>query len=153
MRRMRPLAVVGVMVIGIVAANASVAGSAPDLRPKTLVLVQSAPEVAFVDLDGAGPTAGDVLIFRSRLFDESGAELVGDLHVTCTQTIGPENLCRGIFTITGRGQLSVDALPVFPQPVVGIVNGGNGMFSRSRGEVEIEPQADGTTLLTFHLFS
>jgi hypothetical protein len=150
---MRSLAVIGVTMIAMVAASASVAGSAPDARGRALVLVQGVPQVAFVDLNGAGPTAGDVLVFRSELFDETGAELVGDLNITCTQAIGLENICRGIFSITGRGQLAVDALPTFPLPTVGIVNGGNGEFSRSRGEVEIEPQADGTTLLTFHLFS
>jgi len=153
MRTTRLLAAIGLVVIGMVAANASAAGSAPDARGRTLVLMQGAPQVAFVDLNGSGPTAGDVLVFRSELFDEAGVDPVGDLNITCTQAIGPENICRGIFSLTDRGQLSVDALPVFPQPTIGIVNGGNGEFSRSRGEVEIEPQADGTTLLTFHLFS
>ena len=32
-----------------------------------------------------------------------------------------------------------------------IVNGGNGQFRLARGEAQIEPQADGTTLITFHL--
>lgn len=31
------------------------------------------------------------------------------------------------------------------------MNGGNGLFRLARGEAQIEPQADGTTLITFHL--
>jgi len=150
MRRTMLLATIGLTVIGLVAAGASAAGSAPGGR--TLRFVQGAPQVAFVDLGETGPSAGDVLVFRSELFDETNTHAAGDLNITCTQAIGPENICRGIFSVTGRGQLSVDALPVFPQPAVGIVSGGNGDFQLSRGEVEIEPQSDGTTLLTFHLF-
>ena len=149
MRRTLLLAGIGLAVIGLVAAGASASGASRGAR--TLVLVQGAPQIAFVDLGDPGPSAGDVLVFRSELFDTANAA-AGDLNITCTQTIGPENICRGIFTIAGTGQLSVDALPTFPQPTVGIVNGGNGEFQRTRGEVEIEPQADGTTLLTFHLF-
>lgn len=152
MRRTLVFATIGLTIIGLTAA-ARAAGPAAEPGGKILRLVQGAPEVAFVDLNGAGPSAGDVLVFRSELFDETGAASVGDLNITCTQAIGPENICRGIFSITGRGQLSVDALPLFPNPTIGIVNGGNGEFRRVRGEVEIEPQADGTTLLTFHLFS
>lgn len=151
MRRTTLLVTIGLTVIGLVAAGATAAGSAPGGR--TLRLVQGAPQVAFVDLADPGPTAGDVLVFRSDLFDATNTDLVGDLNITCTQAIGAENICRGIFSITGRGQLSVDALPVFPQPTVGIVNGGNGEFQLSRGQVDIEPQTDGTTLLTFHLFA
>ena len=149
MRRTLLLAGIGLTVIGLVAAGASAAGASRGAR--TLVLVQGAPQIAFVDLGDPGPSAGDVLVFRSELFDAAAAQ-VGDLNITCTQAIGPENICRGIFTVTGRGQLSVDALPAFPQPTVGMVNGGNAEFQRTRGEVHIEPRADGTTLLTFHLF-
>jgi hypothetical protein len=149
MRRTVLLAMVGLAVIALVAAGASAAGSTPSGR--TLRLVQGAPQVAFVDLSAPGPSAGDVLVFRSELFESTGTELVGDLNITCTQAIGPENICRGIFTITDRGQLSVDALPVFPEPATGIVNGGNGDFRLARGDVDIEPQPDGTTSLTFHL--
>lgn len=31
------------------------------------------------------------------------------------------------------------------------MNGGNGQFRLARGEAQIEPQADGTTLIAFHL--
>ena len=110
MRRTLLLGGIGLAVIGLVAAGASAAGASRGAR--TLVLVQSAPEVAFVDLGDPGPSAGDVLVFRSDLFDTANAQ-VGDLNITCTQAIGPENICRGIFTITGRGQLSVDALPTW----------------------------------------
>jgi hypothetical protein len=140
---------IGLAMIGLAAAGASAAGASRGSR--TLVLVQSPPEVAFVDLGDPGPTPGDVLVFQSELFDSASAP-VGDLNITCTQGIGPENICRGIISLTGRGQLSVDALPTFPLPTVGIVNGGNGEFERTRGEVHIEPQPDRTTLLTFHLF-
>jgi hypothetical protein len=154
MRRTLLLAAVGLAVLGLVTGGAGAAATPSDrLAGRTLRLVQSAPQVAVVDLNDPGPSPGDVLVFRSELLDETNTQPVGDLNITCTQAIGPENICRGIFTITGRGQLSVDALPVFPQATVGIVNGGNGQFRLSRGEVVIEPQADGTTLLTFRLFA
>jgi hypothetical protein len=147
MRKTSWLAGIVVVLIGVAAVGARAAGTTSG---KSLVLVQSAPQVAAVDLGDPGPSAGDVLVFRSELLDTTGSQ-VGQLNITCTQAIGTEHICRGIFTLTGRGQLSVDALPTFPQPVVGIVNGGNGEFQRTRGEVEIRPRADGTTLITFEL--
>ena len=154
MRRMWMLAAVGVALLALVTGGATAAGTSADgPMGKTLQLVQRAPQVAFVDLGDPGPTPGDVLVFRSELFDATNTHEAGDLNITCTQAIGPENICRGIFTITGSGRLSVDALPVFPEPTVGIVNGGTGRFQLSRGEVHIDPRADGTTLLTFHLFA
>lgn len=149
MKRTLLVAAVGTALLGLAAVGARASGSPAGGR--TLVVVQSAPEVAFVDLADPGPSPGDVLVFRSELLDVENAPL-GDLNITCTQAIGAENICRGIFTIAGRGQLSVDALPTFPEPTVGIVNGGNGEFRRSRGEVDIAPRSDGTTLITFHLF-
>lgn len=154
MRRTLLVAVGGLALFGLVVAGAGATGAPAVARAgMTMRLVQRAPQVAFVDLTDPGPSAGDVLVFRSELFDPTNTTQVGDLDITCTQGIGAENICRGIFTLTGRGQLSVDALPVFPNPVVGIVNGGNGEFQLTRGDVDIEPQPDGTTLITFHLFA
>ena len=42
--------------------------------------------------------------------------------------------------------------PDFPQSLTGIITGGNGEFQRARGQADIEPRTDGTTVITFHLF-
>jgi len=118
----------------------------------TLTITQRTPQAAALDLGSQGPSPGDVLIFRSALFDETNTERVGSLHITCTQSFGARHVCRGIFVLTGRGRLSVDALPEFPLPTTGIVNGGTNEFERARGEAHIKPQPDGTTLIKFHLF-
>ena len=153
MRRTMFLTVAAVGILSI-AAGSSIASGAPRRDERTtLIVVQRAPQVASIDLGATGPSAGDVLVFRSDLYDRTNSARVGDLNITCTQTIGPENLCRGIFTFTGRGALSVDALPLFPNATVGIVTGGSGRFSRVRGDADIQPQQDGTTIITFHLFS
>ena len=153
MRRIALVAGAGLALLGLVGAPTAASGNSDDEPDRTtLRVVQRAPEAAFVDLGDAGPTPGDVLVFRSELFDRTNTRPVGDLNITCTQGIGPENICRGIFTLTGRGRISVDALPIFPEPTVGTVNGGTGRFQLSRGEAHIEPRADGTTLITFHLF-
>ncbi len=152
MRRIFLVAAAVLAVLASIASGAAARTAAVGPVGATLRLVQRAPQVASVDLGAPGVSPGDALVFRSDLFDQTNTEQVGDLNITCTQMIGPENLCRGIFTLTDLGRLSVDALPVFPQPTVGIVNGGSGAFQLSRGEVHIDPRPDGTTSLTFHLF-
>ena len=143
MRRMMLLAAAGIALLGLVAGGSAAAGTSVGAPVgRTMRLVQRAPEMAFLDLGAPGPSPGDVLVFRSELFDATNTQQVGDLNITCTQAISAENICRGIFTITGRGQLSVDALPTLPESTVGIVNGGNGEFERTRGEVHIDPQAE-----------
>ncbi|HEV8563513.1 MAG TPA: hypothetical protein VGR41_01205 [Actinomycetota bacterium] len=151
MRRIALLAIAGLAMLGLVA-GPTTAGSTENEPGRTLRLVQGAPQVALVDLGNPGPTAGDQLVLRSDLFDRSNTKQVGDLNIVCSQTIGPENLCRGIFTLFDRGRISVDALPVLPEPTVGTVNGGTGEFQTFGGEVHIDPEADGTTKITFHLF-
>lgn len=151
MRRIGSIAAATAVIAGVGAGTAPLGAYAGAPAEQTLVIVQRAPEIAFIDLGEAGPTAGDVLVFRSALFDSTNTDRVGELHITCTQTIGPENLCRGVFRISGRGRLSMDALPTFPNPTKGIVNGGTGAFRLARGSADIEPQADGTTVITFHL--
>ena len=118
----------------------------------TLTVIQRAPDVASIDLGDAGPSPGDVLVFRSALFDRTNTDRVGDLNIACTESFGVHYICRGIFRISGEGRLSVDALPQFPNPTTGIVNGGSGKFRLARGDVDIDPMPDGTTRVTFHLF-
>jgi hypothetical protein len=153
MRRiLTPVAGVAVVLTaagGIAAAHAS----SSDAAGRTIAVVQRAPDQAFDDLDGDGvPSPGDILVFRSSLFDPTDTNQVGDLHIQCVVNFGGRAVCVGIFTLSGRGQLAVDALPEFPQAVTGIVTGGNGEFQRARGEADIEPRPDGTTAITFHLF-
>ena len=150
MRRTAVIAVGTLALLGGLASSAASKGSVRSERT-TFVIVQRAPQVASLDFGVPGPSAGDVLVFRGDIYNRTNSTQLGDLNITCTQTIGPENICRGIFTFTSQGALSVDALPVFPNPTVGIMNGGSGKFALARGDADIQPRPDGTTLITFHL--
>jgi hypothetical protein len=96
------------------------------------------------------PEPGRLIAFHSVLTDTEGGDL-GNLNIQCGVNFSGLAVCVGIFSIHDRGQLSVDALPEFPNPATGIVTGGNGDFRNARGEADIQPQQDGTTLITFHL--
>jgi len=151
----RNLSVAAATVALIVIAAGGIAGaraSSDSAQGQTMTVVQRAPDQAFQDFGPPGPTPGDILVFRSDLFDETNTTPLGDLHIQCVLNFGNKAVCVGIFSFTGRGQLAVDALPEFPLPVTGIVTGGNGEFQRTRGQADIEPQPDGTTVITFHLF-
>ena len=132
------------------AAGGSGFARAAGFTDETLVVVQQAPDQQFVDLGAPGPSPGDILVFHSALTDTTGGDL-GDLNIQCGVNFSGLAVCLGIFSIDGRGQISVDALPEFPLPATGIVTGGNGDFRNARGEADIQPQQDGTTLITFHL--
>jgi hypothetical protein len=135
--------------LGFVAGGLGVARAVAP-TDETLVVVQQPPEQQFIDLGDPGPSPGDIVAFHSVLTDTAGND-VGNLNIQCGVNFSGRAVCLGIFTIDGRGQLSVDALPQLPQPVTGIVAGGNGDFRNARGEADIQPQRDGTTLITFHL--
>ncbi|HZC99557.1 MAG TPA: hypothetical protein VFA46_05015 [Actinomycetes bacterium] len=117
---------------------------------ETLVVIQSPPRQQYVDLADPGPSPGDLLVFASTLASQAGNP-TGDLHIACTQNFDQVAVCVGIFDLSGRGKISVDASPVFPSPTVGMVTGGTGEFQNVRGEAHIDPQPDGTTKITFHL--
>jgi hypothetical protein len=149
MRRKTFAIAVAAALLGFVAGGLGLARAAVPLD-ETLVVVQQPPEQQFVDLGDPGPSPGDIIAFHSTLTDLTGHG-VGNLNIQCGVNFGGKAVCVGIFSIDGRGQLSVDALPEFPQPVTGIVTGGNGDFRNARGEADIQPQPDGTTMITFRL--
>jgi len=117
---------------------------------ETLVVIQSPPRQQYVDLGDPGPSPGDLLEVASTLASQAGRP-IGDLHIACTQNFDQVAVCVGIFNLSRRGKISVDASPVFPNPTVGMVTGGTGEFQNVRGEAFIDPQPDGTTKITFHL--
>ncbi|HEX9123976.1 MAG TPA: hypothetical protein VF984_11595 [Actinomycetota bacterium] len=148
--RWKTLAIgLGTAVLGSVGGSIGFAQAAAP-TDETVVVVQQAPDQQFVDLGASGPSPGDILVFHSALTDTNGGD-AGDLNIQCGVNFSGLAVCVGIFTIDGRGQLAVDALPQLPLPTTGIVTGGNDDFRNVRGEADIQPQADGTTLITFHL--
>ncbi|HZD16581.1 MAG TPA: hypothetical protein VE669_00415 [Actinomycetota bacterium] len=149
--RKRTLGAVVVATLAGFALGSVGAASAGAPSDETLVVIQAVPEQQLVDLGDPGPTTGDLIEFHSELLDATGTAQVGDLNIQCTVNFGGQAICLGVFTIDGRGQMSVDALPTFPNATVGMVTGGNGDFANVRGEAHIQPQPDGTTLITFHL--
>jgi hypothetical protein len=136
--------------IGAAAVIASVAASSPAAadRNRTLVVVQSPPNQQFVDQGAPGPSPGDMLVFASTLADTAG-RTIGDVHISCTQNFDNVAVCVGIFRLTGKGQIAVDAEPTFPLPTTGIITGGSDTFFGATGQIAIDPQPDGTTTITF----
>jgi len=139
-------AIVATIGVGITSAST---GTRPG---ETLVVIQSPPRQQYIDLGAPGPSPGDLLAFASTLANQAGIP-IGDLHIACTQNFDQVAVCAGIFNLSGRGKISVDASPVFPNPTVGMVTGGTGEFQNVRGEAHIVPQPDGTTKITFHLLA
>src|SRR5262249_9142483 len=78
---------------------------------ETLVVIQSPPRQQHVDLGDPGPSPGDLLVFASTLANQAGTQ-IGDLHIACTQNFDQVAVCVGIFNLSRRGKLSVDASPV-----------------------------------------
>jgi hypothetical protein len=149
MRRRTSAIAAAAALLGFVAGGLGFARAAAP-TDETLVVVQQPPEQQFVDLGDPGPSPGDIIAFHSVLTDTAGHS-IGNLNIQCGVNFGGRAVCLGIFSIDGLGQLSVDALPEFPNPATGIVTGGNGDFRNVRGEADIQPQQDGTTVISFHL--
>jgi len=120
-------------------------------RGRTIVVIQKDTRSQFIDLGDPGPSPGDIVVFASDLFSKDERSQVGDLDIQCINNFDRRAVCVGIFTLAGKGQISVDALPRFPEAVEGIVTGGNGLFSNARGEADIRPLDQERTKITFHL--
>src|SRR5262249_32257292 len=107
-------------------------------RGKTRVVTQSPPRQQYVALGDPGPSPGDLLVFASTLANQAGTP-IGDLHIACTQNFDQVAVCVGIFNLSRRGKLSVDASPVFPNPTVGMVTGGTRAVPKQRGRPPNDP--------------
>jgi hypothetical protein len=130
-----------------------------------ITLFSTQDEFTFLDLDRSGGTTatmGDQVVFTDVLFDRQGGKEVGTDGVACTVvavTASAEtDQCVATFSLTGRGQITVQGLVTLPAgDETGAkfdlpVTGGSGEFEGTGGQLTVEIlNAQGDSNLRFHL--
>ena len=155
MRRILLIAAAVSAVIVLVASIVAGANtSAPRLhQARTIRVIEHATTDTFVDIGKEGPSPGDQLTFRNKLYDASDTSIVGHDQGGCV-LVSPAlgrwqcswtNFLRG-------GQINVEGPFFETSDTVLAVNGGTGTFQNVRGEMELRSRAGGTKFLfVFHL--
>jgi len=108
-----------------------------------IVFVSKQTNDKFVDADGSGSqTVGDYDIFTETLLDEQSHQPVGIDNARCTLDFNGE-MCEGLFTLTGRGDLSIQTQ--ITNVVDLAITGGTGEFAGASGEAIGRPLQGGNT--------
>lgn len=120
-----------------------------------MVLIGRTVEEAFIDVNGAGPSPGDYLVFREKVFDEDSKERVGHLSVQCFFhfPFTPQRVtfyCEGSLTLVEQGQLTFQGAFVSTEATREFtlaITGGTGEFEAAGGEVLVQFIPEGERLV------
>lgn len=128
----------------------AVSGSADD-RVRTIVLNEVfGPKFTFVDTGEPGDSPGDYGVFEDRVANPASGPRVGLIDVQCVEAYASH--CRGVITLTGRGQIVFDGVTPAPvDPDVFVVTGGSGEFVGAAGTLTVSFPSDDDALLTLEL--
>ena len=132
------------------------AGSSPaqGQTSRTLELTELQKGATFKHIRNTKPatrranSAGDVIVFTSRLADPSGKD-VGKLSAACITTTGARNFVKSVITCDGAVALSDGTLTwqaeVRPDAATttGAITGGTGAYANARGVFVSEVGPDG----------
>ena len=121
---------------------------------QTLVLRNPAVNEKFIDLDGGGPSPGDLLVFRDAVYNERRTERLGQGNGQCIFQfpLSADKFsiyCFGSFTFTGEGAPGKGSIalagylsfgpsgPLTPLDLA--ITGGTGHYQNARGEIHNPP--------------
>ncbi len=117
------------------------------------VTLRSASE-HFEDVGKKGPSIGDYIVFRDRLFHQGNK--VGRDNGRCDVTrAGPERFalaCTVTVFLNGRGQIALQGLVAFRRGSMGgdptlAITGGTGWYNHASGTATLTERRDGPTRL------
>lgn len=125
-----------------------------------LVFITRTVEEVAIDVNGAGETPGDYVVFRDNVFDEGREDLVGRLNVQCFlhfpfRPLRVTLYCEGSLTLVEEGQLTFQGVAVFTQETTEFtlaITGGTGEFETAGGEVHVQFISEEEERLVIHLF-
>jgi hypothetical protein len=147
------LAAGGALALALAAAGTTAHANGGYAPGKTIRLVEAhaTAQPQFVDVDGNGPSVGDVVVVKDGLNREDGSH-AGDFNQVCTLVTpagGPPSStyeCTATIhlqngTITQQGSF----VPLAPDQA-GAISGGTGAYQTARGEIETQAEADRITI-------
>ena len=143
-------AAVAVLAVGSVGPAVGTHGGGHDDHEKVIRVLSKPSEEKFVDLDGRGPTLGDMFVFRSELTMKG--KRVGHTGVVCTVTSKKheEVQCLGTARFGHRGQITVQGLIAgSPRAFRLAINGGTGAFEGAEGTLFVKELSGDRERLTF----
>jgi hypothetical protein len=122
-------------------------------QARTIRVIEHATTDRFVDIGKEGPSPGDQLTFRNKLYDETDTSIVGHDQGGCVLISPALGRWQCSFTSFLRGgQVNVEGPFFDTSDTVLAVTGGTGTFQNVRGEMDLRAKAGGTKFLfVFHL--
>lgn len=114
-----------------------------------LVVVEHATTDATTDTGAMGDTAGDVLTFANKVYDESNAKMVGTDNGWCVRTVvGTVYECFWILSLAD-GQITVEGPFLDDSNSTLAVTGGTGAYAGVRGEMKVHSRNFNNTEFDF----
>ena len=141
------------LLIVLVAVSLGIAVTAFKPKPATtkLTVVEHADTDAVTDTGEKGDTAGDILTFANKVFDEKNATEVGSDNGMCFRTVASKDgawECTWILTLKD-GQITVEGPFYDTKDSVLAITGGTGSYSGARGQMTLHARNDKGTEYDF----
>jgi hypothetical protein len=143
--------VLGALALSVGSLASASANHGPNKNAR-LVLIEKSTAGTFVDVDQSGdaPTAGDVFVFQSDLFDAATNAKVGTVEGHCTVITESLSDCDASGMMAG-GQVRVAGASTDGTLNVLAVTGGTGIYRNVSGQITIETIDDNTSKDTLEL--
>ena len=144
------VAAVVLLVAGVVAAGA---GTELD-DPEQFTVVNRPVNAVLTDTGEPGDSAGDLVTFANKLYDETNTDVVGREQGSCIRIDPAKHLNECNFTVfVEGGQIALQGPFFDTRDSVFAVTGGTGVFRNARGVMRMHHRDDGNFDYVFRLIS
>jgi allene oxide cyclase len=129
--------IVTVLVVAVTASAGSKEKSGHHRGTKTITVIEHATTDKTTDTGAVGDSAGDVLTFANKEFDETDTRKVGTNQGYCIRVVvGKSYECNWTNLLPG-GQITVEGPFYDAAPSVLAITGGTERYRKARGEMEL----------------
>ncbi len=147
----RTMTTVAVAAVALLIAGLVAQAGADARRTTTLVVIEHANTDKVIDTGKPGDTAGDLLTFHNKVYDEADAVQVGTDIGDCVR-INPSKgswECRWTTNLEG-GSLTVEGPFYDTKDSTFAITGGTGVYVTARGSMDVHA-VDGGYSFTFNI--
>jgi hypothetical protein len=138
------MTIVGVAAVALLVAGLVAQAGADARRTVTMTVIEHATTDKVTDTGKAGDSAGDLLTFHNKVYDEADAVQVGTDIGDCVR-INPKRgswECRWTTNLEG-GSITVEGPFYDTKDSTLAITGGTGVYVTARGSMDITPAPSG----------
>jgi allene oxide cyclase len=136
----------------VVAGGLSAVGSAGLTGPMRFTVVERPLSDAVTDTGPAGDSAGDLLTFANKLYDDTNTDVVGKDQGSCIRIDPAKGKWQCSYTsFLEGGQITVEGAFYDTRDSLFAVTGGTGQYRNVRGTQALKVRSDGNFDFVFKL--